>query len=38
MYNNGNKIALFIPAEDVTGEIEGVKEDDNPVLLIMDIE
>lgn len=38
MYNKGNKIALFIPAEDVTGEIEGVKEDDNPVLLIMDIE
>lgn len=37
MYKVGNTIALFIPAEDAAGEITGVKEDDNPVLLIMEI-
>lgn len=37
MYKVGNTIALFIPAEDAAGEIPGVKEDDNPVLLIMEI-
>ncbi|WP_158582116.1 6-bladed beta-propeller [Parabacteroides sp. AF48-14] len=36
LYTNGNRIALFIPAEDLVGEIEGVKEDDNPVLLLIE--
>lgn len=37
MYINENKIALFIPADMAAGEIAGVKEDDNPVLLIMEM-
>ena len=36
LYANGNRIALFIPAEDLVGDIEGVKEDDNPVLLLIE--
>lgn len=36
-YLFGHTISFMIPAEEVAGEIEGVKEDDNPVLLILEI-
>lgn len=29
--------SLFIPAEKAAGESPGVKEDDNPVLLLMEL-
>lgn len=34
---SGNTIAFFIPAEEIAGEIPGVKEDDNPVLLVIEV-
>ena len=37
IYINGNQVGLFIPADVAAGEIPGVKEDDNPVLLIMEL-
>ena len=37
IYINRNTVCLFIPAEDATGEIPGVKEEDNPVLLLMEL-
>lgn len=36
-YISGHIITFMMPAEEVAGEIEGVKEDDNPVLLILEI-
>lgn len=37
IYIDGNTVCLFIPAEEAAGEIPGVKEDDNPVLLLMEL-
>lgn len=37
IYINRNTVCLFIPAEDAAGEIPGVKEEDNPVLLLMEL-
>lgn len=36
-YISGHTIAFMMPADEVAGKIEGVKEDDNPVLLILEI-
>lgn len=37
IYVTHSRLAFLLPAEDCVGEIEGVKEDDNPVLLVMDL-
>ncbi|MBO5226116.1 MAG: 6-bladed beta-propeller [Parabacteroides sp.] len=36
-YVTDNTLVFLIPAEDCVGEIENVKEEDNPVLLIIDL-
>ena len=37
IYVTQSRLAFFLPAEDCVGEVEGVKEDDNPVLLVLDL-
>ena len=35
LYIQGNIVIVPIDAEELVGEIEGIKEDDNPVLLVV---
>lgn len=37
LYLSKNQLILLINAEDVLGEIPGVKEDDNPILLVIEL-
>ena len=37
IYVTQNRLAFFLPAADCVGEVKGVKEDDNPVLLVIDL-
>ena len=36
-YITNNQLGFLLPADQCVGEVEGVKEDDNQVLLVLDL-